>query len=151
MNLHGILIWFEAVSSLRVKLTKSSILPIGQVDNIDLLRGLLGWTTDSFPAANLVLPLGTKFKDKSIWEPIVERFERRLSKRLFEWKSKYLSNRGRLTLVKSIMSEYSSLLPITLSYIGIGGEKVGSYSEKVYLALLVVTSNILLDGILSRI
>lgn len=90
VNLHGILIRFEVVSSLRVKLTKSFILPIRQVHNIDLLRGVLDCTTDSFPASNLV----TKFKEKSIREPVVERFERRLSKRVFEWKSKYLSKGG---------------------------------------------------------
>ena len=72
VNLHGILIWFEAVSSLRVKLTKSSILPIGQVDNIQLLAGILGYSIDSFPTSYLGLPLSAKFKDKSIWEPVVE-------------------------------------------------------------------------------
>ena len=76
--LRGILIWFEAVSGLRVNLSKSSISPVGQVDNILLLVGVLGCSIDSFPSSYLGLTLGAKFKDKSIWEPVVEYFERRL-------------------------------------------------------------------------
>ena len=60
---------------------------MGQVDNILLLAGVLGCSIDSFPSSYLVLLLGAKFKDKSIWEPVVKRFERRLSGR----KSKSLS------------------------------------------------------------
>ena len=37
VNLRGILIWFEAMAGLRVNLSKSSILPARQVDNIQLL------------------------------------------------------------------------------------------------------------------
>ena len=79
VNLCGILIWFEAVSGLRVNLPKSSILPVGQVDNIQLLAAILGCSIGSFPSSYLDLPLGAKFKDKSIWAPVIERFERRLS------------------------------------------------------------------------
>ena len=42
VNLRGILTSFEAVSDLRVNLTKSCILPTGQVDNIQLFSGVLG-------------------------------------------------------------------------------------------------------------
>jgi len=66
------------VSGLRVNLSKSSISPVGQVDNILLLVGVLGCSIDSFPSSYLGLTLGAKFKDKSIWEPVVEYFERRL-------------------------------------------------------------------------
>jgi len=75
-------------------LAKSCILPVGQVDNIQLLVGVLGCTVDSFPTYYLDLPLGAKFKNKYIWEPVVERFE----KRLFGWRANYLSKGGRLTL-----------------------------------------------------
>ena len=40
-----------------------------------------------FPSLYLGLPLGAKYKEKSIRQPIVERFGRRLS----GWKTKYLS------------------------------------------------------------
>jgi len=81
-------------------LAKSHILPIGQVDNIQLLAVMLGCLIDFFPTSYLGLPLGTKFKDKSIWEPVVERLERRLS----GWRENYLSKGGRLTLIKSVLS-----------------------------------------------
>jgi len=34
VNLRCLLIWFQAVSGLRINLSKSSILPVGQLDNI---------------------------------------------------------------------------------------------------------------------
>ena len=40
----------------------------------------------------LGLPLGAKFKDKSIWNLILEKVERRLA----GWKRLYLSKRGRV-------------------------------------------------------
>ena len=58
------------------------------------------------------LPLGAKFKDKSIWNPILEKMERRLA----GWKRLYLFKGGRVTLIKSTLSNlptYSlSLFPI---------------------------------------
>lgn len=93
-------------------MAKSSILDVSQVDNIHLLAGGLGGTIDSFPTTYLGLPLGAKFKEKSIWEPIIDRFEKRLS----FWKSKYLSKEGRLTLIKSVLS---SVLTYFLSFIPI--------------------------------
>ena len=49
INLRCVLTWFEAVSGLRVNLAKSSLLPVGEVDNIQLLAGVLGGNIDSFP------------------------------------------------------------------------------------------------------
>ena len=66
MNLHCILIWFQAVSGLRVNLTKSFILSVGHLDNIQLLAGVLGCKIDVFPVTYLGLPLGAKFKEKAI-------------------------------------------------------------------------------------
>lgn len=50
------LTWFEAVSRLRVNLAKSSIVAMGQVENILLLAGVLGCNIDSFPTTYLGLP-----------------------------------------------------------------------------------------------
>ena len=63
----------------------------------------------------LGFPLGAKFKDKSIWNPILVEMERRLEglKRL------YLSKGGRVTLIKSTLSNlptyFLSLFPILAS------------------------------------
>ena len=48
----------------------------------------------------LGMPLGTPYKTASVWDPILERMEKKLS----GWKRLYLSKRGRLTLVKSTLS-----------------------------------------------
>ena len=56
----------------------------------------------------LGMPLGTSYKIASIWNPILERMEKKLS----GWKRFYLSKGGRLTLLKST---FSSLLMYYLS------------------------------------
>ena len=56
----------------------------------------------------LGMPLRVHYKDSSIWNPIIERME----KRLVGWKQLYLSKWGRLTLLKSTLS---SLLTYYLS------------------------------------
>ena len=47
----------------------------------------------------LGIPLGTLYKTPSIWNPILERMEKKLS----GWKRLYLSKDGRLTLLKSTL------------------------------------------------
>ena len=64
--LHMILIWFEAISSLKINLGKSKLVPVGVVHNIDLLLNVLGCKQGTLPMKYLGLPLGAKFKDKTI-------------------------------------------------------------------------------------
>ena len=78
--LHMILIWFEAVSGLKINLGKSELVPIGMVHNLDLLLNVLGCKQGTLPMKYLGLPLGAKFKDKAIWNPILEKIERRLAR-----------------------------------------------------------------------
>ena len=77
--LRMILIWFEAVSSLKINLGKSELVPIDMVDNLDLLLIVLGCRQGTLPMKYLGLPLGAKFKDKAIWNPILDKIERRLA------------------------------------------------------------------------
>ena len=60
----------------------------------------------------LGLPLGAKFKDKTIWNLILEKIEWRLA----GWKHLHLSKGGRVTLIKSTLSNlptyFLSLFPI---------------------------------------
>jgi hypothetical protein len=48
----------------------------------------------------LGLSLGAKFKFKDIWHLVLEKVERRLA----SWKRSYVSKGGRLTLIKSTLS-----------------------------------------------
>ena len=81
-----VLIWFEAVSGLKVNLGKSELVAVGAVPNMDLLMAILGCKQGFLPMKYLGLPLGAKFKDKSIWNPILEKMERKLA----SWKKLYL-------------------------------------------------------------
>ncbi|XP_030923333.1 uncharacterized protein LOC115950243 [Quercus lobata] len=74
-----ILIWFEVVSGLKINLGKSELVPIGMVHNLDLLLNLLGCKQGTLPMKYLGLPMGAKCKDKLIWNPILEKIERRLA------------------------------------------------------------------------
>ena len=90
----------------------SELVPVGVVHNIDLLLNVLGCKQGTLPMKYLGLPLGAKFKDKTIWNPILEKMERRLT----GWKCLYLSRGGRVTLIKSTLSNlptyFLSLFPI---------------------------------------
>ena len=88
------------VFGLKINLGKSELVPIGLVHNFDLLLSVLGCKQGTLPMKYLGLPLGAKFKDETIWNPILEKIERRLA----GWKRLYLSMGGRVTLVKSTLS-----------------------------------------------
>ena len=71
--------------------------------NLEALVGLLGCGQSSLPV---------KFKNLSVWNPILERMERRLA----GWKRLYLSKGGKVTLIKSLLSSlptyFLSLFPL---------------------------------------
>lgn len=58
----------------------------------------------SFPTTYLGLPLGANFKASKIWLGIIEKFEKRLA----TCKMQYLSLRGRVTMINSIMDNIST-------------------------------------------
>ena len=62
-----------------MNLGNSELVPIGKVPNLEDLVGLLGCGQSSLPLKYLGLPSGAKFKDLSVWNPIIERMERRLA------------------------------------------------------------------------
>ena len=72
------------------------------VGSLDTLAGVLGCSVGRLPMIYLGMPLGAHFKDPSIWNPIIEKME----KKLFGWKRLYLSKGGRLTLLKSTLSSF---------------------------------------------
>ena len=50
--------WFEAFSGLKINLIKNVIIPLGRVDNVEVLAAELGCGVGSLPSTYLGLPLG---------------------------------------------------------------------------------------------
>jgi hypothetical protein len=105
---------FEVVSGLKINLAKSKLVHVGNVNNVDGLASILGCRVSSLPLKYLSLPLGASFKAKSIWDGVIEKIERCLA----HWKMMYLSKGGRITLIKSTLSNlptyFMSLFPSLL-------------------------------------
>ena len=95
---------FQAFTGLKVNAGKSEIVLIGEVGNIDALATILYCRVGSLLLKYLGMPLGTPYKTTSMWNPILERMEKKLS----GWKRLYLSKESRLTLVKSTLSSLPS-------------------------------------------
>ena len=100
LHVRLLLFCFQAVTSLKVNVAKSEIVPIGEVNNVQALAKFLGCRIGALPMTYLGMPLGASHKSPSIWNPILEKIERKLA----GWKKLYLSKSGRLTLLKSTLS-----------------------------------------------
>ena len=91
---------FEALLRLQINLGKSNIFPIGGRENVEALTAELHYKSDLLPTTYLGLPLGAPHKSVGIWDLIKERFRRRLA----IWKRRYISKGGRVTLIRSTLS-----------------------------------------------
>jgi hypothetical protein len=100
MYIRLVLICFEVVSGLKVNMSKSEMVPIGEVVNLPVLADILCCNIGSLPMSYLGMPLGSSYKSTAIWNPIIEKMERRLA----GWQRIYLSKGGKLTLFKSTLS-----------------------------------------------
>ena len=95
---------------------KSEMTPIGEVVDVHALAEILGCKVGSLLMSYLGMPLGASHNCPSIWNPILEKIERKL----VGWKRLYLSKGGRLMLLKSTLSSlptffrYSQFLLIWL-------------------------------------
>jgi hypothetical protein len=111
-DLRCLLLCFEVVSGLRINLSKSEIVLVGEVGDVEELASILGCGVASLPSKYLGLPLGAKYNDPHMWNNIIEKMENRLS----GWKRLYLSKGVRLTLINSAISSlpthFLSLFPI---------------------------------------
>ena len=74
-----VLIFFEAITLLKVNVGKSEIVPFGDVRNLNGLARTLCCKVGTLPMRYLGMPLGAHYKDSSIWNPIIEKMENRLS------------------------------------------------------------------------
>uniref|UniRef100_A0A1U7WLE7 Uncharacterized protein LOC104228609 n=1 Tax=Nicotiana sylvestris TaxID=4096 RepID=A0A1U7WLE7_NICSY len=94
-----ILVLFEGVSGLHINWRKSNISPINEVNNMEQLTQIIGGEVRSLPTIYLGMPLGARSKSKEIWNSVIEKCEKKLSR----WKSQYLSLGGRLVLINSVL------------------------------------------------
>ena len=77
----------------------------------------------------LALPLGAKFKDKTIWNSILEKMERRLA----GWKRLYLSKGDRVTLIKITLSNLPTYFLSLFHILAVVANRI----EKLYLNFLL--------------
>ncbi|RVX18032.1 putative ribonuclease H protein [Vitis vinifera] len=98
--LSWLLMWFEAISGLRINLDKSEILPIGRVENLEVLALEVGCKVGRLPTSYLGIPLGANHKSVAVWDGVEERFRKRLAM----WKRQFISRGGRITLIRSTLS-----------------------------------------------
>jgi hypothetical protein len=86
-GLTALLVCFEAVVGLKVNLSKSVLVPVGSLGDMDQFASLLGCGTGDLPLKYLGLPLGASFKLKTMWVELKELMSRWLA----PWKRSYLS------------------------------------------------------------
>jgi hypothetical protein len=94
----ALLVCFEAVSGLK-GLSKSALIPVGSLVEVDQLASRLGCGTADLPLKYLGLPLGASFKLKAMWKDLEDLMARRLA----PWKRLYLPKGGRVALIKSTL------------------------------------------------
>ena len=99
LHIRLLILCFQAVTGLKVNVVKSEMAPIGEVNNVHVLAEILGCRVGALPMNYLGMLLGASHKSPSIWNPILEKVNRKLA----AWKKLYLSKGGRLTLLKSTL------------------------------------------------
>ena len=58
---------------------KSEMVPIGEVNDLHALAEILGCRVGSLPMSYLGMLLGASHKSPSVWNPILEKIERKLA------------------------------------------------------------------------
>ena len=115
--------WFEAISGLSIHLNKSEILPVGRVENAEVLAFELGCKVGSLPSTYLGLPLGALHKLVAVWDGV----EERMRKRLALWKRQFISKGGRITLIWSTLASMPIyLMSLMRMRVGCVGEEASS-------------------------
>ena len=68
-----VVICFEVVSSLKINLKKSEIIPVGGVEDVDP-AAVFRCEVGNFPTTYLGLPLGAPHNSCRVWDVVEERF-----------------------------------------------------------------------------
>ncbi|KAJ9549508.1 hypothetical protein OSB04_022051 [Centaurea solstitialis] len=100
LNLLSLLRCFYMSSGLMVNLSKTVLMGVGvNSDEVVNLANLLNCSSGSLPFNYLGLPVGASMNKCSHWQPILDKFQSKLS----SWKASLLSCGGRITLCKSVL------------------------------------------------
>ncbi|KAK1289771.1 hypothetical protein QJS10_CPB18g00723 [Acorus calamus] len=92
---------FELVSGLSLNWSKSALLAVNVPEpQRQALARIVGCEVRDFPVRVLGLPLSRGRLKKEDWDPLIERFQRRLA----GWKGRLLTYGGRLTLLQAVLS-----------------------------------------------
>ncbi|GKA39100.1 RNA-directed DNA polymerase, eukaryota [Tanacetum coccineum] len=96
---------FFLASGLKINVQKSSISSIRvRPSNVRNMAAIFGCTATTLPFTYLGVNVGANMKRISSWDVVVNKVTSKLS----TWKAKTLSVRGRLTLIKSVLSAIPS-------------------------------------------
>ncbi|KAK9993732.1 hypothetical protein SO802_023435 [Lithocarpus litseifolius] len=79
LHIRLLLLSFQAVTSLKVNVHKSEMVPIGEVVDVHVLAEILGCRVGSLPMSYLGMPLGASHNSPSIWNPILEKIKQKLA------------------------------------------------------------------------
>ena len=71
LHLHWVLMWFEAISGLKINLEKSERILVGRVPIMEELVDILGCEVGLLPSKYLGLPLGATFKSTTMSSPLI--------------------------------------------------------------------------------
>ncbi|GJV59705.1 RNA-directed DNA polymerase, eukaryota, reverse transcriptase zinc-binding domain protein [Tanacetum coccineum] len=99
-SLVSILECFHRVSSLKINFHKSNLFGVGvPFEEVNLSGSITGCNAMQTPFSYLGLPIDCNMANVKSWDPIFDKFSKRLSK----WKSSLLSIGGRSTLISSVL------------------------------------------------
>ena len=65
-HLRAVFIWFQAISRLKINLSKTELVAVGQVPNVNELAAVLSCKVIALPFSYLGLALGASFKQTSV-------------------------------------------------------------------------------------
>ncbi|GKB64193.1 RNA-directed DNA polymerase, eukaryota [Tanacetum coccineum] len=100
VNILDIFNFFYLASGLQISVTKSKLYGIGATETeLNHLDGLAGCKGEKLPFLYLGLPIGANMSRVSTWQPVIDKFSKRLSK----WRANCLSIGGRSILMSAVL------------------------------------------------
>ena len=89
------------ISGLKINFLKSSLFGINvEQQFLSECADMIFCKLESLPSSYLGLPLGARANSTKAWDPVIEKF----GKRLAGWKSSFISMGGRVTLLKAVFA-----------------------------------------------